>query len=151
MRPFDWRLRLIQLLAVPGMLLAFYLLLYHNGHLVGVCPPSGWEDCGRVSGPDGVYSAIGPIPVALIGLIGYAGIFLTVWLTDWWEQLALSAAPLVLILTGLAFLFSVGLTALEIFVLRAVCRYCLVSAGIVVVMLVLAIGQVRLEARAAEA
>ncbi len=148
-RPFDWRLRLIQLLAVPGLLIAFYLLLFHNGDLVSICPPSGWEDCGIVSGPEGRFSSVGPIPVALIGLIGYAVIFAVVWLSDWSEWISLNAGPLLATLIGLAFLFSVGLTALEVFVLRAICRYCVVSAVIVAVMLVLAVGHVRQEAREA--
>ena len=38
--PDDWQLRLIQLLAVPGMLLAFYLLLFHNGNLIDACTAS---------------------------------------------------------------------------------------------------------------
>ena len=64
-----WQMRLIQLLAVPGLLLAYYLLLFHNGDLVAGCSSSGWDDCGLVSGPDGRFSAIGPVPVALIGLL----------------------------------------------------------------------------------
>jgi hypothetical protein len=35
--PADWQVRLIQLLAIPGLIIAFYLLLYHNGNLVSVC------------------------------------------------------------------------------------------------------------------
>jgi uncharacterized membrane protein len=33
--------------------------------------------------------------------------------------------------TGLAFLFSLGLTGLELFVIHAICRYCVVSAVLV--------------------
>ena len=85
--PEDWQIRLIQLLAVPGLMVAYYLLLYHNGALVNACSANGWDDCGKVSGPGAPYSAIGPIPVALIGLIGYAVIFLVSWLKDWWPLL----------------------------------------------------------------
>jgi len=31
MRFQDWQLRLIQLLTIPGILVAYYLLLFHNG------------------------------------------------------------------------------------------------------------------------
>jgi uncharacterized membrane protein len=148
-RPYDWQLRVIQLLAAAGMLVAFYLLLFHNGVLVGVCPPSGWEDCGRVSGPGAQYASVGPIPVALIGLVGYIVIFLVVWLKDWWDWLEINVGPLMLSLAGISFLFSLGLTALEVFVLQAICRYCVVSAVIVTVMLVLAIGYQKAEMRAA--
>lgn len=134
-----WQVRLIQLLAVPGLLVAFYLLLYHNGALVAACTANGWEDCGLVSGPDAPYSAIGPIPVALIGLVGYATIFLLTWLPDWLPALRRYLPELLVGVTGMALVFTAGLTALEIFVIHAVCRYCLVSAAIILLMFILAV------------
>ncbi|MFQ5436417.1 MAG: hypothetical protein ACE5FD_16255, partial [Anaerolineae bacterium] len=68
MRAPDWQIRLIQLLSVPGMIVAFYLLLFHKGSLVSACQVNSIFDCGQVSGPDAPYSALGPAPVALIGL-----------------------------------------------------------------------------------
>ncbi len=135
----NWQVRFIQLLSVVGMFLAYYLLLYHNGTLVGVCPASGIEDCGKVSGPGAPYASIGPIPVALIGLLGYAVLFLVTWLKDWWPWLEDNLAPLLLSLTGLAFLFSLGLTALEVLVIHAICRYCVVSAVNITIMFILAL------------
>lgn len=137
--PYDWPIRLIQLLAVPGMIIAFYLLLYHTGDLINVCRPSGWDDCGKVSGPGAPYSAIGPIPVALIGLIGYVAVFLLAWLKDWVPWLEDYSPELMFGLTGVAFLISLGLTALEIFVIQAICRFCVISAVIVTIMFALAI------------
>ncbi len=141
--PEDWQIRVIQLLAVPGLILAFYLLLYHNGDLVNACGPSNWDDCGKVSGPDAPYSSIGPIPVALIGVVGYAIIFLLAWLKDWWSLLDDYTPELMVGLTGFAFLFTVGLTALELLVIHAICRFCVISAAIITVMLVLAISYLR--------
>ena len=139
MRPQDWQIRLIQLLAVVGLFVAYYLLLYHNGTLVAVCGDSGWDDCGQVSGPDAPYSSIGPVPVALIGLIGYGLIFILTWLDGWWSALADYLPELLVGTTGLAFLFSLGLTGLELFVIHAICRYCVVSAVLVTIMFGLAI------------
>lgn len=147
MRPQEWQLRLIQLLAVPGLLISYYLLLYHNGDLIAACGATGWDDCGAVSGPDAPYSAIGPVPVALIGLMGYITIFLLVWLKEWLPLLAAYMPEIMVGVIGLAFLFSLGLTGLELFVIQAVCRYCLVSAVIVVVMFVLAISYLRSASR----
>ena len=141
--PEDWQIRLIQLLAIPGLVVAFYLLLFHNGNLVNACTASGWDDCGKVSGPDAPYSSIGPIPVALIGLVGYATIFLLSWLKDWWPLLDDYSPELMVGLTGFAFLFSLLLTALELFVINAICRFCVVSAVIVTIMFVLAISYLR--------
>ena len=138
-----WQVRFIQLLAVPGLLLAFYLLLYHNGTLTTTCTSGRWEDCGLVSGPDAPYSAIGPIPVALIGLVGYAIIFLLTWLSEWSPSLEAYLPELLIGTVGLALLFTGGLTALEIFVIHAVCRYCLVSAAIILVMFLLTVSYLR--------
>lgn len=149
-RPTDWQVRLIQLLAVPGLIIAFYLLLFHNGNLVEACRPSGWDDCGKVSGPDAPYSSIGPIPVALIGLVGYALIFLVSWLKDWWPLLDDYSAEIMVALTGFAFLFSLGLTGLELFVIEAICRFCVLSALIITIMLALSISYLRAVNRAGE-
>lgn len=138
-----WQVRLIQLLSVPGLLVAFYLLLYHNGALTTTCKAGTWEDCGLVSGPGAPYASIGPIPVALIGLIGYAVIFLLTWLPDWLPFIRNNLPELLVGTIGLALVFTAGLTALEIFVIHAVCRYCLVSAGIILVMFILALSYLR--------
>lgn len=143
MRVDNWQARIIQLLAVPGLLLAFYLLLYHNGVIPEVCRATGWEDCGLVSGPTARYSSIGPVPVALIGFIGYAIIFLVTWLAPWWQTIDNYQPELLLGLTGFAFLFSMGLTGLELFVIHAFCRFCVISALIITVMLLLAISFLR--------
>lgn len=144
-----WQVRLIQLLAVPGLLVAFYLLLYHNGVLFTTCKVGTWEDCGLVSGPTAPYAAIGPIPVALIGLVGYAVIFLLTWLPPWSATIDRYLPQLLLGVIGLALLFTAALTALEIFVIHAICRYCLVSAGIILVMFLLAFSYWRQTHRAA--
>jgi uncharacterized membrane protein len=138
-KPQDWQLQIIQLLAVFGMFIAYFLLLYHSGDLITVCKSGTWEDCGLVSGPGAPYAAIGPIPVALIGLIGYIAIFLTIWLRDWVDFLEEYAPEIVVGLTGLAVLFTLYLTTLEAFIIHSFCRYCLISAGNIIIMLILAI------------
>ena len=135
----DWQARLIQLLSVPGIVIAYYLLLYHNSAVVLLCGTGGWDDCGKVSGPGAPYSAIGPVPVALIGLIGYTLIFLVVWLQDWLPFVDDNLPELLTGLTGLAFVFTLFLTGLELFVIHAFCRYCLVSAAIITIMFALAL------------
>jgi vitamin-K-epoxide reductase (warfarin-sensitive) len=138
----DWQLRLIQLLAVPGLIVAYYLLLFHEGQLVIVCS-GGWDDCGAVSGPDAPYSSVGPIPVALIGMAGYGLIFMLVWLRDWLPLLDDTLPEIMVSITGLALLFSLWLTGLELFVIHAFCRYCVVSAVIILIMFVLAVSYLR--------
>jgi uncharacterized membrane protein len=139
----DWQLRLIQLLAVPGMLLAYYLFLFHEGVLVVGCAVGSWFDCGQVSGPGAPYASIGPVPVAFIGLTGYAVIFLLTWLRDWDFPLMDYLPELMVAVTGFAFLFSLGLTLLELFVIGAFCQYCVISAGLVTLLFGLSISYLR--------
>jgi uncharacterized membrane protein len=135
----DWQIRLIQLLSVPGMLLAYYLFLFHEGVLIIGCAVDSVFDCGQVSGPNAPYASIGPVPVAFIGLTGYAVIFLLAWLRDWDNPLMDYLPELMLAVTGFAFLFSLGLTLLELFVIGAFCQYCVVSAVLVVLLFGLSI------------
>ncbi len=137
--PKYWQALVIQLLAVPGMLVAYYLLLYHNGVLFTSCTVNEFFDCGQVSGPGSPYSSIGPIPVALIGLLGYASIFLVVWLGNWSDTIEEYMPELLAGLVGIAFLFTLGLTGMEMLVIHAFCQFCLYSAGIVLVMFIVAI------------
>ena len=140
--PKNWQALVIQLLAVPGMLVAYYLFLYHNGVLFSSCTVNELFDCGQVSGPGSPYSSIGPIPVALLGLIGYAAIFLVVWLGNWSDTVDDYMPELLAGLVGLAFLFTLGLTLLELLVIHAFCQYCIYSAVIVLIMFLLAISLV---------
>ena len=141
--PYQWQALIIQLLAIAGILLSFYLLLFHNGDLVVVCRAGGWEDCGKVSGPGADYSEIGGIPVALLGLMGYLAIFIVVWLRDWSDWIAGNLPELLFALITFAFLFSLGLTGLELLVIHAFCRYCVISAVVITVMFLLAWHQLR--------
>jgi uncharacterized membrane protein len=143
MRRPGWQISLIQLLAVPGLFLSFYLWLYHEDLLIAACGATGWDDCGAVSGPGAPYASVGPIPVAAIGFAGYAVIFLLTWLRDWSATIDEYLPELMAGVTGIAFLFTAYLTALEIFVIHAVCRYCLVSAGVITMMFILAISYLR--------
>ena len=143
MRVNDWQIRLIQLLSVPGIVVAYYLLLFHKGAVVSACHVSALFDCGQVSGPNAPYSTIGPAPVALIGLIGYAVIFLTAWLQEWIPVLDENMPEIMLGLTGLAFLFTLFLNGLELFKIGAFCQYCVISAVIVTLMFGLSVWYMR--------
>lgn len=143
MRVPDWQVRIIQLLAVPGLLIAFYLWLFHNGNLVAVCAASGWDDCGLVSGPDAPFSSVGPVPVAAIGFTGYAVIFGLIWLRNWITVVEDYLPEMLVGVTALALLFSLYLTGLELFVIHAFCRYCVISGIIVLIMFVLSVSYLR--------
>lgn len=116
------------LLALVGVLLATYLYLYKIG-VVGtmVC---GAGSCELVQ--TSRWSRFLGIEVSLIGLLGYISI-LGVSLVGLqpahqgrrWPDTSLT------LLSGGGFLFSAYLTYVELFVLDAICRWCVVSAVII--------------------
>ncbi len=111
----------ILILSVIGFLLSVYLtyLHYTEGH-TAFC--SQGSDCDAVR--QSSYSSIFGVPVALFGAIAYALIF---WFT--YVSISKSLRWLLLYIISLAgFVFSVYLTYLELFVIKAICPYCVVSA-----------------------
>lgn len=87
--------------------------------------------CGRFGGCDVVaasgYTTIFGIPVAALGAIYYLAVLvLSVLYLDTKKMLFLSLAVL---LTPIGFLASIYFVSLQLFVINAICVYCMVSAG----------------------
>jgi uncharacterized membrane protein len=116
------------LLSLVGVLVATYLYLYKIG-LVGtmVC---GTGACELVQ--TSRWSRFLGIEVSLIGLVGYVSL-LGVSLAGLQPANQARRWPdrLLVVLAGGGFLFSVYLTYLELFVIEAICRWCVVSAAII--------------------
>ena len=117
------------LLSLVGVFVAAYLYLYKIGRIgTMVCGTGGCETV-QLSR----WSEFMGVDVALIGVIGYVvmlGVSLA-GLQPGTERRRWPAIALV-VLSGGALLFSAYLTYLELFVIHAICRWCVVSALIVV-------------------
>lgn len=143
----NWQIRVIQLLSVLGIMIAFYLLLFHNGSLILTCSQGEVFDCGQVSGPYAAYSTFYDIPVALFGMLGYIAIFMLIWLQDWVPFFKQNVTYLVLAVVSIALFFTGYLSYLEEFVIGKWCQYCLGSAAVIMVMFILNIWAVRTQRR----
>jgi uncharacterized membrane protein len=116
----DRRLRVtVAVLALLGLAVAGYLTYVHYAELKPICAGGG-AGCERVQ--NSRYAELAGIPVALLGLIGYALILASLWVPG--EAGRLGGA--VLALAG--FGFSAYLTWLELFEIDAICQWCVVSA-----------------------
>jgi uncharacterized membrane protein len=117
----------IAVLALLGFFVALYLWLYKIG-VIGTlqCGTGGCETVQTSR-----YAEFLGVPVALIGVVGYA-VMLAVSLAGVQPALAPRRWPTVALaaLSGGAFLFALYLTYLELFVIHAICRWCVVSAVI---------------------
>ena len=103
--------------ALAGLAVAGYLTWVHYDEAALVCVAGGGCETVQQSS----YAELAGIPVALLGLFGYAAIFaLVLWDTP---NARLGAAALAVV--GLA--FSVYLIVLQLFVIDAVCVWCLAN------------------------
>lgn len=131
------RRRAIAILALLGVLDSVYLLLAKLGFIGGLsCTIS--HGCDRVNTSS--YSEFLGIPVSGIGLIGYLALFVLAivsiqprWLDDPRPDRLLS------LLAGAAVAFTLYLTYAEIFVLGAICQWCVVSQLLILGIFVLAL------------
>jgi uncharacterized membrane protein len=108
--------------AVAGFGVAVYLTVVHYTHQQIAC--NGLGDCEYVNSSE--YAELGGMPVALLGAVAYASIALLVPL---WRLLRQENALLIAWGIALAsFAFSAYLTYIELFVIDAICVYCVISA-----------------------
>jgi uncharacterized membrane protein len=131
----------IPLLAALGLADALYLSILHLRDELPPC--GGYAGCADVN--SSMYAFIFDIPIAAFGaglylaLLGLALYRMRVrgrpflWATTLFYGLTVSAA-----------LFMAYLTAVELFVLQAICYWCVALAGITFMLLALAIGEMRL-------
>jgi uncharacterized membrane protein len=110
-------------LAVLGFLISAYLTWTHFAGLAPVCTGSG-QGCETVQSSR--YAQVLGIPVALLGLIAYGGLIFSVAV---WREIGIYLG---LLISLVGTLFSAYLTYLEIFVIGALCQWCLASAAIMV-------------------
>jgi uncharacterized membrane protein len=105
------------LAAVAGMAVAGYLTWVHYDEAALVCVAGG--GCETVQ--QSRYAEIAGIPVALLGLVGYTGVIALVL----WDSPNARLGAAMLAFVGLA--FSVYLLVLQLFVIDAVCVWCLAN------------------------
>ncbi len=137
-----WRDLAFVLLTLIGLGVAGYLAYVETQAVAAVCGPVG--DCNAVQSSEYAY-LFGVLPIGALGVIGY-GLILIAWL---WDRLRFNrvaeAAPLIVLgLTVFGVLFSLYLTFLEPFVIRAVCIWCLTSAVIMTSLMLLSLRPARL-------
>jgi uncharacterized membrane protein len=123
------------LMSLLGLFVSAYLYLYKIGRIGTLACGSG--SCETVQTSQ--WSRFAGVEVALIGMVGYALLF-AVALVALQPTLAQRRWPVALLtaLAGGGVLFTIYLTSLELFVIRAICRWCVGSAVIIVTVLILA-------------
>jgi len=136
----------IAMLSLAGLFIAIYMYLYKIGKIgTLVCGTGGCETV-QLS-PQARFLGV---EVALLGIFGYVSL-LVLALLALQPRFAGPAWPsrLLALLAGVAVLFTVYLTYLELFVIHAICRWCVASAVIILVIFGLSLADLRRSASAA--
>ncbi|MBN1537416.1 MAG: vitamin K epoxide reductase family protein [Anaerolineales bacterium] len=133
-----WLQYALPVLCVIGLGVAGYLSYVEIFVVEAVCGPVG--DCNAVQ--SSIYAKLfGVLPIGVLGMAGYVAI-LAAWLYPRIRRDRLAHyAPLAnFCMTIFGVIFSVYLTYLEIFVIRAVCMWCVTSAIIMTLLLLVTLG-----------
>ena len=123
-------------LALAGIFLATYLLLYKLGYIgeltcsVGSCETVNTSKWAKFLG----------VPVAAWGVAWYVGTF-ALAMAGTGERYAASErfSMLLVAVAASGLVFSAYLTGLELFVIKAICQWCVVSAIIVLIIFVISL------------
>jgi uncharacterized membrane protein len=121
---------LMVVIATIGLGVASYLTYVHYSGIHPVCTAGG--SCLKVQ--SSIYSKLAGVPVALMGLIGYIAILASLLAP---ENETTRLATLAFTVAG--FGFSAYLTYRELFSIHAICEWCASSAGLMTILMLLAI------------
>jgi uncharacterized membrane protein len=123
----------VALLSLIGVFVAAYLYLYKIGKIGTLACGTGGCETVQLS----EWATFGGIEVSLIGLLGYLAL-LVVALVGLQPAFAARRSVTVLLMgmSGMGVAFAIYLTGLELFIIHAICRWCVVSAGIITVVFV---------------
>jgi len=126
------------ILAVIGIGVTAYLVWerYHGN--APVCALGG----GCLTVQRSEWSTVAGVPVAWMGLVAYVGLLVCALVPRQWAALGS------LFITILGVMLSAYLTYLELFQIKAICEYCVTSAIVVTLLLVLSIIRLALLSRA---
>jgi uncharacterized membrane protein len=122
--------RAMVVLAIVGFAVATYLTYVHYADIQPAC--TAGTACVKVQ--TSVWSKLGGVPVALLGLIGYAGILASLLLPDR-EVTRLAMLGMTLVGVG----FSGYLTYRELFSIHAICEWCVSSAVILSLLFIMSV------------
>ena len=123
-------------LSLAGLLISAYLWMFKHGYIGTLACGTGGCETVQLS----PYSQFLGVDVAALGFLAYAALLALAMLglqPSWLDRRESTRAALLLSAGGVV--FAVYLTWLELFVIHAICRWCVASAVIIVAVFVLSL------------
>jgi uncharacterized membrane protein len=130
-----WLYRISIAFVAVGLLVSIYMTIYKVTSNDSMCLGSG--DCSTVNASR--YSEVNGIPVAVIGVIGYAAILAALYLEPRNRFFRTNSILLVFGMSLTGFLFTVWLIYVEIALIKALCPFCITSQIAMTIIFILAI------------
>jgi uncharacterized membrane protein len=130
-----WLYKASLVLVVIGILVSIYMTIYKITNNNGMCLGSG--DCSTVNASP--YSAIYGIPVALVGVGGYAAILILHLLENRNDFMRKNASLFIFGLALTGFLFTLYLIYVEIAILKAFCPFCVTSQTAMTIIFIISV------------
>jgi uncharacterized membrane protein len=127
--------RISMILAALGMAVSMYMTIYKWTDNQTMCLGNG--GCSIVN--SSVYSEVYGIPVALVGVLGYAAILAVLALTPRWDFLKNNSIMLTFGLCLAGFLFTAYLIYVEVALIHALCPFCITSQVVMTLLFVVAV------------
>lgn len=130
-----WLNRILIGLLVIGFAVATYMTIYKLTDNANMCLGSG--DCSVVNASR--YSEVNGIPVAVIGMAGYAAMLAVLWLERRGGYFKDNGSLLFFGIALTGFLFTLYLVYVEIVLIKALCPFCITSQVAMTLIFVLSI------------
>lgn len=128
----DWRDAAALVLGVAATGIALYLTIVHYQHDLLVCATGGCETVQQSK-----YATIGSVPIAILGLIAAVVMLGTAVLRIVRRDLALPTTIALFAMAAIGFGYEIYLTYVEVWVLEAICQWCVAFATVITVWMVL--------------
>jgi uncharacterized membrane protein len=130
------RLRQITIaLTIIGLLVSIYMSIYKFTNNESMC--IGSSGCSEVNASR--YSEINGIPVAVLGVVGYAAILALLFIEQRPGFIQENGSLLFFGISLIGFLFTLYLIYLEIALIKAYCPFCLTSQAVMIVIFIISV------------
>ena len=132
----DKRLKqIITALAIIGLLVSIYMTIYKLTDNEAMCIGSG--GCSVVNSSR--YSEVNGIPVAVLGIFGYAAILALLFLEQRPGFFQENGTMMLFVVTLTGFLFTLYLIYVEVALIKAYCPFCLTSQAVMTLIFILSV------------
>jgi uncharacterized membrane protein len=130
-----WYYRISIALALLGLAVSIYMTIFKLTDNERMCLGNG--GCSKIN--SSAYAEVYGIPVAVVGIGGYAVIAALVFMEDRNKFLKQNGTMLVFGLTLIGFLFTLYLVYVELALIKALCPFCVTSQITMTILFILSI------------